>query len=172
MDNQTIFSLLVLLMMFCSFSAYFFVSILKSRIRIQLEKSNYKSGDVIKGKFVLNTKNESQSKKLRVGLVAKKKKVFKKNMVEIYRQEQDLEGEKSYPSRYSRTFDFEFMVPALSEAKDVSNRVMNLNVDDVSEFLSKGKISWEVFATLDGYGNKVSSNKNLNVKLSDLVVSN
>ncbi len=92
----------------------------EGKVDIVLDKTNFKKGETIKGKVVLELNKPKKAKELRVKLFAERevwrtikgRRTKKKEVMFSYPMK--LDGEKEYTSK---TYDFEIMIPKTQEGE-------------------------------------------------------
>jgi hypothetical protein len=129
----------------------------KKQIEIVLEKLNFSHGDIIKGKVILDLKNPTRAKALKVGIVGERtttttstingRPTTSTSNVKVFSFDMQLDGEKDY---FQGEYIFELKVPGNITQPSTPQGVAG-DVIKAIQILSarESDVRWYVTAKLD-----------------------
>ena len=128
----------------------------QKQIDIILEKLNFSRGETIRGRVVLNLKNSTRAKALKVGLIGEKtvrgerfvsgRKRTTRRKVTFFNFEMPLDGEKEY---LQGEYTFEMKVPADAAQQSFPSGLAGNVLKTISILGGESSITWYVIAKLD-----------------------
>jgi len=139
-------------------AGYYLIRHSRGNIKLTLGGDRYDPGDTIEGSFTLLTKKPLAGKQLLVTVIGKEITEERDGNTthtrtrEIYRDEQIIEGPKSYPAGETRDYSFQIAAPDINRSSSIGG-VLGEIVDVGLDLLSPGRrLEWRVEARLDADG--------------------
>lgn len=127
------------------------------QIEIVLENLNFSHGDTIKGKIILNLKNPTHARALKVGILGERTSTTTSNIngrmttstknVAVFKFDMSLDGEKDY---YQDEYNFEMKVPSEISQPSTPQGVAGDIIKTIQILAAReSDVRWYVTANLD-----------------------
>ena len=159
----------------------------RGRVLLEILSDKASSGERLIGRLTFTSKQEIRGL-LKVSLVGQERRQrsvssSKSDTVDVYRVNQILEETRDFPAGFTRTYDFELVVPTATEA-----RPENEILDELGDFADRqgsklmgaflklaaaknkrslGRIFWSIESRLDAEGIDLFEKKRVQVNLLD-----
>ena len=170
MDVGTIV-IAVLVCIALAIAGYFVAMHLKGKIVISLPVTQFAPGDEIQGSFELTTKKAIESNKLLVILRAEREYERrdsdgdrKSQWREIFRNEVQVDGPKTYAAGQTESREFSIMVPTDAELTRSHSSGLEVSIGPVSFDTGRDRIRWSVLVRLDCPGVDLSAKQTIYIR--------
>ncbi|MEW6019494.1 MAG: hypothetical protein AB1760_15635 [Pseudomonadota bacterium] len=154
-------------------AGYYITRFTRGSISLSLPATAFDEGEVIGGSFTMTTKKDLDAKRLFVALIGTEVREEHRrdsthtHRKEIYRDEQVLEGAKTYPAGRSQEYSFQLTTPTIGDSgggllgTTVGN-ILNVSLDLLGS--DHRRLEWKVEARLDAEGVDLADSQQVHLR--------
>jgi len=151
-----------------TFHTVFVLRKLKGSLKIVMPRTSFDSGGDIEGQILVKINKETQGNFLSVALVADEiitryeDNERETDTREVYRDQYELEGTRSYSSGHESALDFKLTIPVMNNMETPLGKAINTLAHSFGS--RQTRVEWTVESRLDGQGVDLVTKKVVSVR--------
>ncbi len=151
---------------------YFIIRFLRGSLKLQLSSTAINPGEKLTGHCDLTAKKEIEGYRLFASLIGTRVTKTNRNgstqshSTVIYRNEAQMEGNKTYPAGFNQRYEFSLDAPQQGGSGFMNSDLAN-NLGNAVGFLTgnRSRLSWKVEVRLDCKGVDLAASKKITVNM-------